>query len=443
MSAHPSHSELSFSVRDFTNQSITYSLSKHSIRSKRWVVEYVHWRQPRVIKRVKTGDDLNLDNYFFFRLQMPIVQRVSKTIFVVKCAVSNKFPLGFLHCSVVETRNKSGALERKFVCPCRKLRPTNSTEMSNKECVHFYACILAFISDEKFMNEFSYHIQVSFISVSRRYYLIKLNCRIYLPQTFQASNVLSVSLDSIDELTERQLVVHFEVMPQVSDETDLLCGDVRVLDSLVLATDDGSSGFADDVSATGNVNLSLPVGINMSELLNGTLEVVPQQMTCPSTTIMNAEDTTQIQRGKIKIPPLKRPTRKLAGSETGNQGHHTAELITKRMPSADDCASSLLFEQWLASVTERINQTMHFGMPGNPDPLVYQIPHSFFDCIRERISSNGRKKRLPNSTVVFQRKDRPPFATMTKYTWHLNNPMHVKHIFDTSLVIYFGLRVMS
>lgn len=93
---------------------------------------------------------------------MPIVQRVSKTIFVVKCVVSNKFPLGFLHCSVIETRNKTGVLERKFVCPCKKLKPANLAEMSSKECVHFYACILAFISDDKFMNEFSYHIQVSF-----------------------------------------------------------------------------------------------------------------------------------------------------------------------------------------------------------------------------------------------------------------------------------------
>lgn len=234
-------------------------------------------------------------------------------------------------------------------------------------------------------------------------------------------------------MTERQLVVHFEVMPQVSDEADLL-GDVRVLDSLVLAADDGSSGFADDVSATGNVNLTLPVGINMSELLNGTLEVVPQ-MTCHTAPIISAEEAAQIQRGKIKIAPLKRP-RKLV-SETSNHQHQnqlTTETIPKRTPSLEEVTSSLLFEQWLASVTERINQTMHFAMPGNPDPLVYQIPHSFFDCLRERISSNGRKKRLPNSTVVFQRKDRPPFATLTKYTWHLNNAMHVKHVFDTPLV---------
>lgn len=104
---------------------------------------------------------------FFDRLQAPVVQRVSKTVFVVKCTTaSNKYPLGYLHCSLIETRNgKTGVLERKFVCPCRKLNHQNSksshdVNQQSKECVHFYACILAFISDEKYMNEFSYHIQV-------------------------------------------------------------------------------------------------------------------------------------------------------------------------------------------------------------------------------------------------------------------------------------------
>lgn len=105
--------------------------------------------------------------------QSPVVQRVSKTIFVAKCAVSNKFPLGFLHCSFVETRNKAGILERKFVCPCRKLKPAIPSETQSKECVHFYACILAFISEEKFMNEFSYHIQV--FSCSTQSFLVDFN----------------------------------------------------------------------------------------------------------------------------------------------------------------------------------------------------------------------------------------------------------------------------
>lgn len=36
--------------------------------------------------------------------------------------------------------------------------------------------------------------------------------------------------------------------------------------------------------------------------------------------------------------------------------------------------SNVSFIQWLASVTERINQTMHFQFSGDPEPLVFHVP---------------------------------------------------------------------
>lgn len=252
----------------------------------------------------------------------------------------------------------------------------------------------------------------------------------------KASNVLSVALDTLDDLTERQLVVHFEVMPPVTDETDP-CSDVRFLDSLVLTADDGTATFTEDVGAHTNVNLSLPVGINMNELLNGTLEVVSQSLPCQTpTAILSSEEMLQLQRGKVKIPALKRPTqnRKICPDNATASQNSSGDNVPKRFAPTDDSANLMLFEQWLSSVTERINQTMHFGMPGTPDPLVYQIPHSFFDCLRDKIAAFGRKKRMPCKTEVFQKRDRPPFATLTRYTWNLDNAGLVKQIFDTPLV---------
>ena len=55
----------------------------------------------------------------------------------------------------------------------------------------------------------------------------------------------------------------------------------------------------------------------------------------------------------------------------------------------------------------------------------------FFDCLRERISVGSKKKRLPNSTTAFVRKDALPLGTFTKYTWAIANILHVKQIFDT------------
>ncbi|XP_011877928.1 PREDICTED: uncharacterized protein C2orf42 homolog [Vollenhovia emeryi] len=100
----------------------------------------------------------------------------------------------------------------------------------------------------------------------------------------------------------------------------------------------------------------------------------------------------------------------------------------------DESSTSLPFIKWLASITERINQTMHFQFDGKPDPLVFHVPQIFFDCLRERISCGGKKKRLPNSTTAFVRKDGVPLGTFTKYTWQITNILHVKSIFETPYI---------
>ncbi|XP_012215418.1 uncharacterized protein C2orf42 [Linepithema humile] len=100
----------------------------------------------------------------------------------------------------------------------------------------------------------------------------------------------------------------------------------------------------------------------------------------------------------------------------------------------DEANTNLPFIKWLASITERINQTMHFQFDGKPDPLVFHVPQIFFDCLRERISCGGKKKRLPNSTTAFVRKDGVPLGTFTKYTWQITNILHVKSIFETPYI---------
>lgn len=59
---------------------------------------------------------------------------------------------------------------------------------------------------------------------------------------------------------------------------------------------------------------------------------------------------------------------------------------------------------------------------------------TFFDCLRERMCAASSKKRLPNSTLVFVKRDSLPLGTFTKHTWHIINIMQVKKIFETPLV---------
>ncbi|XP_011707899.1 PREDICTED: uncharacterized protein C2orf42 [Wasmannia auropunctata] len=114
-----------------------------------------------------------------------------------------------------------------------------------------------------------------------------------------------------------------------------------------------------------------------------------------------------------------------------------SQIVKKYQNTCDDldeASTNLPFIKWLASITERINQTMHFQFDGKPDPLVFHVPQIFFDCLRERISCGGKKKRLPNSTTAFVRKDGVPLGTFTKYTWQITNILHVKSIFETPYI---------
>lgn len=114
-----------------------------------------------------------------------------------------------------------------------------------------------------------------------------------------------------------------------------------------------------------------------------------------------------------------------------------SQIVKKYQGASDDldeASINLPFIKWLASITERINQTMHFQFDGKPDPLVFHVPQIFFDCLRERISCGGKKKRLPNSTTAFVRKDGVPLGTFTKYTWQITNILHVKSIFETPYI---------
>ncbi|CAI5783407.1 zf-tcix domain-containing protein [Podarcis lilfordi] len=97
----------------------------------------------------------------------------------------------------------------------------------------------------------------------------------------------------------------------------------------------------------------------------------------------------------------------------------------------DESQVTLSFQEWLASVTERIHQAMHYQFDGKPEPLVFHIPQAFFEALQQRISVGSIKKRMPNSTTAFVRKDALPLGTFSKYTWHITNILQVKQIFDT------------
>ncbi|XP_056364825.1 uncharacterized protein C2orf42 homolog isoform X5 [Oenanthe melanoleuca] len=92
----------------------------------------------------------------------PLVQRVSKSVLVVKCKASQRHSLGYLHASFGQ---------RRFSCACRapghghakgddeeEEEEEEEEEAAPTRCIHFLACICAFASDDSLAQEFSHFL---------------------------------------------------------------------------------------------------------------------------------------------------------------------------------------------------------------------------------------------------------------------------------------------
>ncbi|XP_029940782.1 uncharacterized protein C2orf42 homolog [Salarias fasciatus] len=257
----------------------------------------------------------------------PLVQRVSKDTLVVKCHTESQHPLGLLHLTVGAGGLSAEGSKSVFHCACqasaKRLKPSVEGggshaaplpsppppppgSITSQLCLHFYACVCAFASDEKLTAEFA-----AFIS--------------------------HTSSDVQQNSSSRTLV----------------------------------SG-----------------------------EKPPQQV----------EPVSALQKAK-KL--------RLENSVSGS-----AQVVDER-------AVTMSFHQWLAGVTERIHQTMHYQCDGKPQPLVFHITLDFFNALQQRLSLGSKKRRLPNITTALVRNDCPPLGPFSKYTWHITNILHVKRIFDT------------
>nr|CAD7462620.1 unnamed protein product [Timema tahoe] len=339
----------------------------------------------------------------------PLVQRVSKNIMAVKCKASPKHPLGYLHFSFFVSRLKD-RVENKFFCSCTAFKgqvkhATNKDDPNFKKCLHFYSCIAAFASDLKLSEEFAYYIDLEMLNMDPLLSVTRDNTRTQL--------VAILSEDSQDPCE-----VEVEVL---REDADLLeATGITVSEDGTLAQVHGLGIIPDSLEV--RIHEMDPETLNFSTVGESPVEVVSSKRKRdePSPAIRTQESAPAL----TSAPPKKHPPAKKVG----------AVALVKKQEPLNESEVSVTFLQWLASVTERINQSMHFQFDGKPDPLVFHVPQVFFECLRERISCGGKKKRLPNFTTGFVRKDAVPLGTFTKYTWHITNIIHVKQIFETPLM---------
>lgn len=136
----------------------------------------------------------------------PLVQRVSKDTLVVKCHTDSQHPLGLLHLTVgagglsevskSERRGREAQQQHAvFHCACqvssRRGKPgadgasgSNNAHLppssvASQPCLHFYACVCAFASDEKLASEFAAFINYTLsgtVTKSEFHFMLKGFC---------------------------------------------------------------------------------------------------------------------------------------------------------------------------------------------------------------------------------------------------------------------------
>ncbi len=104
-----------------------------------------------VLNAMTISPDLKDEIWLHTRKNGPLVQRVSETIMVAKCRPDERHPLGYLHV----TFHHSDWTEPRMWCACAKGEDESGT---SAPCIHFYACVAVFASDEKLSEEFGFFV---------------------------------------------------------------------------------------------------------------------------------------------------------------------------------------------------------------------------------------------------------------------------------------------
>ncbi|CAG7829426.1 unnamed protein product [Allacma fusca] len=397
-----------------------------------------------------------------------LVQRVSSTSFVVRCDVSQRHPLGLLHIMFFKP-NKYESLDKRFLCACRPYKQNredplsnnanNGFEPSNKYCMHYYACICAFASSDALSSEFEF-----VLSQVATEFTPTLLSQLHLVTLPSNSNRDIETLDP-NQISVEIMRENISLLESIAaaDDTSLPNGLDGVLADQIIVTnvDDGFSlgdsglddlGEADQqvcqifssnqniqiqstYSTTDTTDVLVNSGIPTKRRKDDSDKVVhdtgpPGSDQLIATGISN--DKPMMGRKNIAIRPANNKTvvPQIAIIGTVNLNPPS----TSNHSPMEKKSPVLGFEEWLAGVNERINLLMNYQLPGNPEPLVYMVYQDFFECLKDRITSGYKKKRLPNQTAIIQRLDASPKKTFTKHVWKITNLVQLLQIFSCSLV---------
>ena len=330
----------------------------------------------------------NKQKIFMKAREGPLVQRVSPISMVVKCEKDEVNVIGFQHTSFIKSNGTNTDQGSRFCCSCSLSMPSkrkntsivsvnvpevysSNTPLLKARCLHFYSCIAAFSGETSLAREFSKFICDEQVVTSMQQVIAILG-----DEDNGSIKVEVMGEENLDLFPANDVVLTGKTVDDLGDQA------IRI-EKFEFDTEDSSTA------------ITLP-GLTAEDILESPTESLKRDD--GSDLLFNSQLSPTLTYVPNVISPAWNP------------------------------------QEWLASVTERINMTMHYGQPQQPEPLIFHIPQTYFNFLLDRISAGTQKKRLPNSTESIRRTRNPPFGQFTKYTWLLTNIFHLKRVFDTAIM---------
>ncbi|CAL8115330.1 unnamed protein product [Orchesella dallaii] len=425
-----------------------------------------------------------------------LVQRVSKTSFVVRSEVTLKHPLGYLHIMFFKHTKEDGTLEKKFLCTCKPYKvqnrdtdaqnnTTDGLEILSKLCVHYHACLCAFASDANLSSEFAcFLVQDNPDCIPTLFNQLHL---VTLPQP--TSSTLVDGMDTNNPMTVEILRENISLMESNAfntvDDGTLQNVNVQGLEGVLtdqiivtnvddsLSFGDGSGLDLDDGSSqVCQIFTSAQNAIQLATAFSNS-ENVHQTVNLANSTVLTSSNCGGLKRrrhisndGTMQVATLTtqsiHPLTVTNHNEITNKPSHTKGPVVNKgfqshtitqitpnpaisphpqthplpLPSELELSNPEVdaFDRWLSQVNERLNTSMNYQFSGKPEPVVYFISNEYFERLKDRITSGVKKKRLPNQTLFISRTNKPPAGTFTKHIWKITNLAHVQQIFHSQVI---------
>ncbi|XP_039180085.1 uncharacterized protein C2orf42 homolog isoform X2 [Crotalus tigris] len=320
----------------------------------------------------------------------PLVQRITKNVLVVKCKAGPKHSLGYLHITFAPRSGHKHLAGSRFFCPCQSLRASKAgpaTEEGSQKCIHFFACICAFASDEALAQEFA-----DFLSDEPG----GLHSPARAPLACQPESPLP-SVDSVASKAKRKkkdeglgMQASSPLLSQDLANNSLQKNGLKKASVASLKRQTGGQVLEESQVALSFLEWLASATERIHQAMHYQFDGKPEPLVFHVPQAFFEALQQRICLGSVKM--------RLPNSTTGD----SARL--------DPCSPMAAFKTRFGVLAGRCLGLMEEA--ALPD------------------SAGGRltgREKVP----AFVRKDALPLGTFSKYTWHITNILQVKQIFDT------------